>query len=80
MVSYNWFREEFMYLKYKLAKKMFNKKSSRARDSANWMIKTQAQIVFATLASAITEKVIHKAAHKYPKLGFLEGEKYAKKL
>lgn len=67
-----------MYFKNKLANKIFNKKSSRAMNSANWMMKTQAQIVFTTLASAITEKIIHKAAHKYPKLGFLEGGKYVK--
>lgn len=61
-----------MRLKKRLAKKFVARKTSKALDSASWMAKTQAKVVFIAVATALTHKLIQKAADKYPKLRFLE--------
>lgn len=61
-----------MNFKKALKKKLFSKKPSSKLSSASWMLETQAKVVFTALATALTHKLIQKAAHKYPKLSFLE--------
>jgi hypothetical protein len=65
-------KEYKMNLKKGLTKKLFSKKTSSKFSGASWMLKTEAKVVFTALATAVTHKLIQKAAHKYPKLSFLE--------
>jgi hypothetical protein len=65
-------KEFKMNLKKDLSKKIFSKKSSKALNGASWMFKTEAKVVFTAVATALTHKLLQKAAHKYPKLRFLE--------
>lgn len=61
-----------MNFKKGLSKKIFHKKSSQTLNGASWMFKTEAKVVFTALATALTHKLLQKAAQKYPKLRFLE--------
>lgn len=51
-------------------KKFIAKKT--AKKSASWMAKKEAQIIFTALATIGTQKVLQKAAKKYPGLNFLK--------
>lgn len=55
-----------------MLKKYLAKKS--AKKSASWMAKKEAQIIFTALATIGTQKVIQKAAKKYPALSFLKSK------
>lgn len=53
-------------------KKIIAKKT--AKKSASWIAKKEAQILFTALATLGTQKVIQKAAKRYPSLNFLKSK------
>jgi hypothetical protein len=46
-----------------------------AKKSASWIAKKEAQIAFTAVATVLTQKLIQKAAKKYPGLNFLKKAK-----
>lgn len=53
-----------------MLKKMIAKKA--AKKTASWVARKEAKILLTALATIGTQKVIQKAARKYPSLNFLK--------
>ena len=61
-----------MKFKKNLKWKKSNRKSSLVVQNAKWLLETQTKIILATVAAALTHKLIQKAPHKYPRLKFFK--------